>query len=41
MFDYNFLLASIFDSLYLFKILILELKVMKNVEEATKHGKIM
>jgi len=28
-------------TLYLFKILILELEVMKSVEDATKHGKIM
>jgi hypothetical protein len=41
MFNYNFLFASIFDPLYLSKILILGLEVVKIVEDATKHGEIM
>jgi hypothetical protein len=41
MFNYNFLFTSNFDTLYLFKILILELEVMKGLEDATKHIKIM
>ncbi len=41
MFNYNFLFASIFDTLYLFLILILGLEVVKNDKDATKHGMIM
>jgi hypothetical protein len=36
-----FLFASKFNVFYLYKILILVLKVVKNDEDATKHGKIV
>jgi hypothetical protein len=35
-FKYNFVFASIFETLYLFKLLILVLEIVKNEENATK-----
>jgi hypothetical protein len=40
-FNYNFLFASTFDTLYLFKILLLVFEVVSRDEDALEHVKIM